>query len=278
MVRTGFAAAAVLLAVAAAASAQSAPRHRWQTGQTLVYNAEHVTQAVDAVGDTRVETKSSVKLTKRWQVVAVDPSGVATLQMSLATLRIEQTMPGGGVLLFDSSAPDKSDPEMRKQLGQFVGQPLAVLRLDPTGKLVEVKESKFGPPSRFENELPFAVVLPPVMPQAGQGWERVYKVTLDPPQGTGEKFDAVQRYTCKGATAEALTVTLTTELKAPPQAVKDRIPLLQVLPEGEVVFDVRAGRMRSASLRIDKELKGHQGEDSSYHFTSVYTEQYAGDK
>jgi hypothetical protein len=277
MVRTGFAAAAVLLAVAAAAPAQSAPRHRWQTGQTLVYKAEHATQAIDTVGDARVETKSLIRLTKRWQVVAVDTSGVATLQLSLDALRIEQTTPGGDVLLFDSADPDKSNADMRKQLGQFVGKPLALLRLDSTGKLVEVKESKFGPASRFENELPFAVVLPPAVPQAGQAWERAYKLTLDPQQG-GDKFDAVQRYTCKSATPEALTIALTSEVKAPPQAVKDRIPLVQVLPDGEVVFDVRAGRMRSASLRIDKELKGHEGDGSSYRFISVYTEQYASDK
>jgi hypothetical protein len=277
MVRTGFASVAVLLVVAAAAPAQTAPRHRWQTGQVLVYKAEHSTQAIDTVADARVETKSVIKLTKRWQVLAVDPSGVATLQLSLDALRIEQTMPGGDVLLFDSADPDKSNPDMRKQLAPFVGKPLAVLRLDATGKLVEVKESKFGPASRFENELPFAVVLPPVMPQANQAWERAYKVTLDPQQG-GDKFDAMQRYTCKSATAEALTIALTSEVKAPPQAVKDRIPLVQVLPEGEVVFDLRAGRMHSASLRIDKELKGHEGDGSSYRFVSVYTEQYAGDK
>ncbi len=278
MVRTGVATALVVLVLAASAPAQSPPRHRWQTGQVLVYKAEHATQAVDVVADTKVETKSLVKLTKRWQVLAVDAAGVATLQLSLDALRIEQTTPGGEPLVFDSADADKSNPEMRKQLTQFIGRPLALLRLDAAGRLVEVKESKFGPPSRFENELPFAVVLPPMMPAANQAWERAYKITLDPPQGTGEKFDAVQRYTCKSATAEALTIAVTSEVKAPPEAVKDRIPLLQVLPEGEIVFDVRAGRMRSAALKIDKELKGHQGEDSTYRFVSTYTERYSGEK
>jgi hypothetical protein len=73
-------------------------------------------------------------------------------------------------------------------------------------------------------------------------------------------------------------MTLATELKKQPEAVRDRIPLLQSQPEGEIVFDVQTGRMRSAVLTIDKELKGHQGEDSSYRFISKYTEQYIGDK
>jgi hypothetical protein len=49
-------------------------------------------------------------------------------------------------------------------------------------------------------------------------------------------------------------------------------------PEGEMVFDVQAGRLQSAALRIDKELKGHDGEGSSYHFQSRYTVQYVGDR
>jgi hypothetical protein len=59
-------------------------------------------------------------------------------------------------------------------------------------------------------------------------------------------------------------------------AVGDQTPLLQSQPEGEVVFDVQNGRVQSVNLRVDKELKNHQGEGSSYHVQSTYIEQYAG--
>ena len=54
--------------------------------------------------------------------------------------------------------------------------------------------------------------------------------------------------------------------------------LLQLQPEGEVVFDAQSGLMRSARLTIDKELKNHQGEGTSYRFQRTYVEQYVGDK
>jgi hypothetical protein len=277
MVRKEIAAAFVVLAVAAAAPAQTGPRYRWQAGQVLVYKVEHATQVIDSVGDAKVEMKAQINETKRWQVLAVDNDGVATLQLSLSALRIEQTTPSGDVLRFDSADLEKSDPDMRKGLSNFVGQPLAVVRMDVWGRVVEVKDAK-GPATSLENELPFVVTLPAAMPQANQAWERAYKITLKPPQGTGETYDAVQRYTCKNATADALTVALATEIKKQPEAVNDRIPLLQSQPEGEIVFDLQAGRMRSATLKIDKELKGHQGEGSSYRFVSNYTEQYVGEK
>jgi hypothetical protein len=121
-------------------------------------------------------------------------------------------------------------------------------------------------------------VLPVGKIKQGTTWERAYQITLEPPQGTGEKQAAVQHYRCTSVAGSLVTVALSTELKAAPEAAGDRVPLLQSQPTGEVVFDVRAGRLHSASLKVDQEVKGHQGEGSSYHFESSYTEQYAGER
>jgi hypothetical protein len=277
MFRTAMAAGIVVFVVAATAQAQAPGPFRWQMGQTLTYRAEETTQATEVVGDAKIETKTHLILTKRWQVTAVDNAGVATLQLSLAALRHEMTTAGGETLLFDSANPDKSTPQLREQMARYVGVVLAVLRVDGFGRVVEVKESRHGLAHKYEVELPFVGILP-ANPRVGQTWERAYKITLDPPQGTGEKHDALQKYVCKAVADGAATVTMTTELKSPPETVTDRASLVQYLPEGEIVFDLKAGRLRSASLRIDKELKGHQGEGSSYRYVRSYVEQYAGER
>ena len=278
MIRTGLAAAAILLAAAALASAQPASGPlRWQAGQTLTYRAEQVTLATDTGADGKVECRTKLNLLKRWQVQSVDAAGVATLQLTLASLRLETTTPGGDKLLFDSIEPDKSTPELRQQLSAFVGKPLALLRVDGQGRVVEVKESKFGPASRYENELPFVGVLPADEPKPDQQWQREYKITLEPPQGAGEKYDAIQKYYCKSVTDGTAVTAMTTELKTPPP-LAEQAALLQLEPEGEVVFDLKAGRLKSASLKIDREVKGRQGEGSSYRVQSTYSEEYVGDR
>ncbi len=256
----------------------SAPRFHWQAGQVLVYRVEQITSAAEVVGDNKVQTKTKMNLTKKWQVKSVDKSGVATLEMSLTLLRIENTKPDGEPLIFDSANPDKSNPEMTKELSKYVDKPLAVLRIDSQGKVVEVKESKFGAPSRFENELPFVLTLPDSALKEGLSWERAYTLTLAPPQGAGEKYNATQKFVCKSVAADTASMTMTTGVKDLPEALLDQLPLMQLQPQGEVVFDLKKGLMRSARLTIEKELKGHQGEESSYRFQSVYTEEYAGDK
>jgi hypothetical protein len=260
------------LALTAPATAQGPGwRFRWQSGQILNYRVDHVSTVTEVVGGGKSETTVKLALLKRWQVLGVDAEGVATVQLALTAMRNEQIRADGSVLLFDSANPDKSTPELREQLTKYIGQPVAVLRVDGYGRVIEVKQ---GDAKRYESDLPFGLVLPAAAPAAGQTWERSYKVTLDPPHGTGEQYEAVQKYVCGKADELAGVVRVTTQFKSLPPSVREQVPLLQQQPEGEIIFNVQAGRLHSTRLTIDKELQGHQGEGSSYRFKSTYTEQY----
>jgi hypothetical protein len=265
------------LAVLGSLVQAQAPRLRWASGQVLLYRVENVTEATDAVADSKSEAKTVLKVTKRWQVTAVDAAGTATLTQSIVKLFHEQTTPSGGVLVYDSDNPAKSTPELSAQMANYLNKPLATIRIDAFGRVVEVVKAH-SPPATFENELPFLLTLPGAMPRVNDVWERAYKITLLPPLGTGEKHDAVQKYRCKALTEGAATIALTTELKAPPKAAADMIPLWQMMPEGEVVFDLKNGRLHAARLTINKELKDHQGPNSSTSFKSTLTVEYAGDR
>jgi hypothetical protein len=280
MIRRAIAVVIAALVTTSLASAQSPPRFRWQTGQVLVYRAEHATLASYTMGDSKSETQTRLILTKRWQVLDVDATGVATLQLTLPALSFEAVTPEGEKLAFDSANPDKSNEQMRKNFGTFVGAPVVVVRVDGQGKVIEVKEAKggFASAAKYESDPPFKLLLPAEEIKMGQGWERGYQITLEPPQGTGEKYPARQRFLCKGIADNLATVVLATEVKATPAAQDDQVPLWQMQPEGEIVFDVQAGRLQKATLRIDKEAKGAQGDGSSTRFQSVYTEQYVGDR
>jgi hypothetical protein len=272
MLRRLLASLLAVVVVGSWATAQG-PKLRWTAGQVLLYRVELSTVALDQVGENKSETKSVVKVTKRWQVTKVETDGTATLTLSLTQMYQQRTTPSNEVLTYDSANPDKSDPHLKKALEAYVNKPLATLRIDPQGRVVEIKES-ISPATSYENELPFLALLPAAAFKAGLTWERPYKITLPPPLGTGEKYDAVQKYGCKAATAEAATVTLTTELKNPPKAAADAIPLWQMMPAGEIVYDLKNGRLHSAKLTIEREVKGHQGENSVCKFTSSQTVQY----
>jgi hypothetical protein len=264
--------AAWLILAATLGAQNTPPRFQWRTGQTLDYKVEQSTSVTDTMEDKTGETGSKLNTLKHWQVQDVDAQGVATVQLSLLSLRVETKSPNGDLLVFDSSQPEKSTPEMKKQMSQYVGVPLALLRVNPLGRVLEVKQCNFGPASRYECEPPFGIVFAADMTNGS--WQRAYQVTLEPPQGTGEKYGATQKYGVKSQEGSKLIVGFSTEI-ALPAAVADQIPLLQWLPQGEIVFDTKSGTTRSVRFTIDKELKGHQGPGSTYRFQTVYQEEMA---
>lgn len=270
MFRIYFNAVSVLLVLAIHSSAQTpAWQFQWKQGDSLDYRVVHATTVKEVVQGQKVETKSNLTVVKRWQVADVDPQGVATLQLILVAMRNEQTLPNGETLLFDSNDLEKSTPEL-KQLGKYIGTTRAIVRLDRFGRLHEVKE---GSAAKFEAEPPFILVLPGVAPTEGQAWVRPFQITLEPPHGAGEKHPAQHRFTCTKIAEGKASIRLATELKKMPETPQDRLPLLQKETQGELTFDLNAGRITRAHITIDKTVDNHQGNGSSYHLVSDYTEE-----
>jgi hypothetical protein len=265
----------LLTAVAPPAVFAQAPlQFRWQKGAVLSFKVKSVTAVTEVVSGGKQQFGSRLDLTKRYRVVDVDNNGTATLEYSVTAMRNEQTRPNGEVLLYDSADLAKSTPGLREQLGKFVGTTLAVVRVDPTGAVVEVKQ---GPAGRYGAEPLFTLVLPTVPVQAGKEWVRPFDLTLDPPLGTGEKYAAKQECRCTKLEGGKATFALAMTFKALPESIQERMPLLQKQTQGVVLFDIAAGRVAEVRLTVDRTLENHQGAGSSYHFESSYSEHYVAD-
>ena len=245
---------------------------QWKKGQVLYYKVEHSTQALESVGDNKTEFKNQLSLTKKWQVEDVSKEGLATLSLSLESIKIETTTPKGDLLKYDSANPKEGTPQLKEQMEKFIGPKIATIVMDNQGRVRSVKESNFGSETKYEMELPFGIVVPPGTIEKGAKWLRPYQITLEPPQGTGEKLESTQKYECLEIKGNKATIKLTTELKNPPAAPADLLPVLPFIVEGDVTIDLGKGVMVESILKTDKTLKDHQGENSSYKFLSVFRE------
>ncbi len=258
------------LACAVQASAQFPWQFRWQKGQQLTYRIKHVTTATEVVEASKLVSSAQLELVNRWQVLDLDEKGVATLSLTLVSMRNEQKRGNGEAFVFDSENLDKSTPELRDQMKKYIGQTVAVLRVDGYGRVVEVKQ---GSAASYEAEPPFLVVFPDAKAAEGQAWRRPFNLVLEPPYGTGEKLEADQRYVCKSLVEGKATLGVSTTIKSKVDNSRDRLPLLQREVEGDLVVDLANGRLLSARLIIDRTVENHQGKGSSYRFQSDYTRQ-----
>jgi hypothetical protein len=266
--------AAVLVGAAvAAAQPPAAPlRFKWQPNQTLTYKVAQSTTVQETTIDEKTdkpvttEVKTDLTLVRTWTVKAVDAGGVATLEMAITAMKNEIRQPGGVV------TRDSADPEHAKEMAEFLNRPIVTVRVDPQGRLVEVKDAKTGSAARLHAELPFRLTLPDAVPAPGQTWERPFAMTFDPPQGTGETHEFVQKYTCKDVKDGLAVVGVATALKAPPKTTGEQVPLVPMLWTGDVYFNVAAGRYHAARLTAKAELTNHLGDGTKFVYQSTYAE------
>ena len=264
----------VAFVLAAVAVAQPpAPRFKWEAGKVLAYRVVQHTVVRETTLDEKTnapatgEARTTLTLVRKWSVTGVDAAGIATLDMSITEMKNEFRQPDGTTVSRDSAKPDDA-----KAMAAYLNTPIVTVRVDPRGTLVEVKEVKSGTAARLHADLPFRVVLPEAAPQTGATWERPFAMKLDPPHGTGESYDFVQKYTSKGEKDSLLIVGVETTLKAPPKAVSEQVPLVPMLWTGDVYFNVAAGRYHAARLRAKAELVNHQGEGTKFVYESTYSE------
>src|SRR5262245_36822849 len=275
-----FALAAFGLVAFAMPARADGPRFQFHKGETLTYHVVQTTRVTETVTDEKsdksvvAECTTKIDLVRKWKVSDVDAKGIATLEVSIASMRWERKS-GTEEDVFDSSKPDELN---KREMAKHIGPVVAVLRIDPHGNVVEVKESKAGPAARFAADLPFKLILPDATPKTGDAWHRDYAIQLDPPHGTGESYAAEQTYTCHEPESGLLTVALSTRVKALPPVAADQIPLLPLMSGGTVHFHAPTGRYYAARLKTQAELKNHQGERSSYKFASTYVEDLVSEK
>jgi hypothetical protein len=123
--------------------------------------------------------------------------------------------------------------------------------------------------------LPFRLVLPAMGPTVGQTWERPFAFKLDPPAGTGESHDFIQKYTCKDVKDGLASFGVQTALKVAPKTAGEQVPLVPMFWTGEVYFNTVAGKYHAARLTAKAELANHLGEGTKFVYQSVYSEDAA---
>ena len=266
-----------LLLVVTAAPAAEPPRFRWQAGQELTYASEQITTVVETTVENgapvTTATATRLALTRRWTIKDVDPTGAATLELTILSMKQQIARPGprdrDGNPTVDRTVIDSATAEGRQQLAGLLDRPVVVVKLDDRGQVLDVSA---GPADRLRAELPFRLVLPEVAPAADATWDRPFTIKLPPPLGAGESYDATQRYTLKGDSAGTMTLSVATTLAAEPADPAELTAILPLLWEGEVRFSSGPGRYVGANLRQKREVPNHRGEGSRFAYESRFEE------
>ena len=271
--------AAVLILVSIPfALADETPKLRfvWQKDAALTYRVLQTTTVQDTTLDEQtkkpVDSTTITKLTldKKWTVKTVETDGSASVELITTAFKQEVSQTVGDakpvIRVLDSTVAEDA------KAMTFLNKPILTLKIDPLGKISDVKSDNATAADGLQANLPFKVTLPEAALTANISWERTFDVKLPPPLGTGEKFAAVQKQTFRGMNKDFAIIGITTALKVALDDAALMPAIIPVLWEGDVFFNAKTGQYHGAKLTIKKEIANHQGEGTKFRYTSEYTE------
>ena len=264
----------VALVSAGPAAAQLPFAFKFKEGSPLYYRTVHETKVEVKQGEETAATASTVKQLKKWDVQKIDSLGVATIELSIQELALEQTDPMGETVKFDSTDMPGSNPQLAEQLKAVVGRPIIQIQIDSTGAIKGYKHLTAR--QDVLRDLPFIITVPnEKLPTVGTQWRRDFPIPLEPPLSVPARtLRGVQNCTVTASDSNKLVVEVESKLLDEVKTPKEMLPVVQFLPKGTVVFDPKAGKMIESKMKIEETVNDFQGAGSAYKFLSEYSETY----
>ncbi|MEQ8838538.1 MAG: hypothetical protein RID07_17165, partial [Lacipirellulaceae bacterium] len=180
------------------------------------------------------------------------------------SIKMTNRQPQKGVAKYDSTK-DKNPPAIFQQAASAVGVPLTLVRIKPSGEIVQREEKH--PQPKVTEDMPITLQLPKKPIAVGGKWDRDYQFTME--RKNGGKMKVQTRRLCKLVSVKSgvATIEVTYQVLTPIEPYIESL-LLERMTKGKVRFDIARGRVISQNHEVDRRVLGFAGKTSSMHYVS----------
>ncbi|MGB8854931.1 MAG: hypothetical protein WCC69_15365 [Pirellulales bacterium] len=207
--------------------------------------------------------------TKTWRVVSVDDAGRATLEHSVDDVTMTSRTSDRGEVRW-SSGSDAPPPPGYEAVRPSLGVPLSRLVVDRAGRVVERQELRPSPPSSTGDLVVVPLPDGPVAP--GAEWTIPQEVVVEVPNGPRKLVRTRLRYRLDTVADGIATIRVDTTVLTPIDDPRLEARLLERIWDGEIRFDIDAGRVISRRTGIDRRVVGFGGPESSVRYKASLEE------
>ncbi len=233
-------------------------RYKFATGDELLYEVEHLVTVKTTIEGVAQNTQSASISGKRWSVTQVDSQGLATFTHGLDYVKMWSETQGRQPVRYDSRT-DKSPPPDYEQVAETIGKPLATIVANSDGTIVDrqdsIKQADFGAGGLL-------VPLPATPIKVGTSWAVPGTVPVRQEDQAYKVIKIRRLYRLEKVETGVATISLKTQVLTPSITPKIRSQLIQRLSNGEIRFDIDAGRVLSKQLDWDESVVDFDGPSS----------------
>lgn len=247
-------------------------RYRFRVGDTIDMDVEHRALTETTMNGTTQTVETMTDSRKTWRVVAVDDDGRATLEHSVDDVVMTSRTSDRGEVRWASGGTEDPPPGY-EGVRQSLGVPLSRMVIDRTGRVADRRELRPCPASSTGDLVVVPLPDTPVLP--GAEWAVPQEVVVEAP-GAGRKAVRVRlRYRLESLRDGIASIAVDTTVLTPVDDPRLEARLLERVWDGEILFDVEAGRVVSRRTGIDRRIVGFGGPQSSVRYKASLKERVA---
>lgn len=246
-------------------------RYKFQMGEVIKTKVVHLATTDTTIRGNSQSSRSRSVSTKVWKITDIDESGNVTFEHSVEKVEMWQHVTGRDEVTYNSET-DERPPLEYELVAETIGVPLAVVTVDPHGEIVERKDLKQGGSNLGLGQI--TTPLPAGKVQVGAQWHFPTEIAIYLPDGQLKRIKTRQQYTLKSVKTDVATITVKTQVLTPVNDPKIESQLVQQLTNGELKFDIRAGRILSKKMDWDEVVVGFSGAESTLKYLARFTEDY----
>ncbi len=238
--------------------------YKLRANEKIVSEVTHLATTNTKINDVSQSSQSRTVSSKVWEVKSVDKSGNMTFIQSVASVDLSQQVADGSEIRYNSET-DKEAPPAFKTVAETIGKPLATITITTWGEVTARSEKANG------GNLGMGDITIPMPREAitlGQQWETDREIRVRRTDGSPKIVKVRELYTLEKVSAGVAVISIRSEPLTPLREPEIEAQAIQQMSNGEVRFDIDAGRLISKSLSWDKTVVGFSGAGSMMEYSA----------
>lgn len=228
--------------------------------------------SLDVASKIRVQKSSVIEKTqfqsttgRHYHVTSVEPDGTANLNLYIDEVKLSYSFNDNPMITYDTKSGD-FPPRGFEKVKECVGKSLAQIKLSRQGKLLRMTVPDHDPTEDPSQN--FLDVLPDHPVHIGDEWFDDMQAKVVVSRSVSQKITLRRRYKLEAVNGNIARIAMRTAeitLVTDPQI---RSQLVQMTPEGTILFDMKQGMTTMRETHCSRTEVGIMGPESSIAATS----------
>jgi hypothetical protein len=237
-------------------------KYKCVIGDVWRYEVSHKASIRSTIDDTTQAAQTKTDSLKSWKITDVSADGGIEFVTVVDRVHMINQLPDKDPMEYNSQR-DNTPPPGFEDAARSVGVPLSVVRITPRGKVLR-RESKIKR-QETDEDAPLTVLLPEKPVAVGDSWDEPFDLKVMAKTGGTKVIQTRRHYKLTAVENGIATISIDYQVLTPIDAHIES-QMVQRLMDGEVRFDIDAGRVVSQKMEIDRRILGFAGPTSSMHY------------